>query len=535
MQLDQLVVAIEDHSRRIEVLSRIRAEGGRVVEELAALGLVLVELPVTRDAHEARRRLARHPGVRYVEPNGRGEGGDIRPNDPHFAAQWHLENTGQSGGVVGADIEAVSGWTWTRGSEDVVVAVLDSGLVAGQREFAGRTLPGYDFVNEDALPDDDHGHGTQVTALLAANADNDFGVAGVDHRCRVLPVKVLNRFNAGTSFDLAQGLVFAADAGADVLNMSLINYPADRALVDALTYAREAGCVLIACAGNGGVGDADRSFPGRSPLTVSVGATGARDWRAAYSGTGARLDLVAPGDQVVTLAPGSGGGTRLIAGCSAATPVVSGIAALALALDPELGHEGVKHHLLAGAEDLVGRPGEDLPGRDDAMGHGRANLANTLDTLRDRRAPLTELLLGRDELDRAGHLVGMGLLALARDFVDAKPELELVVLADEGSAADARLTESELELRAEAAPDGDGRVYLVWLRAVDDAGNEGRALASVVVARDETPESLALVREEAARLEARLESGGRIPPGLRELARGVLVSGGSRTGAPERR
>lgn len=535
MQIEQLVVALEDHSHRTEVLARIQAEGGRVVEELAALGLVLIELDAPRDPRAARRALARQPGVRYVEPNGHGEGGEVRPTDPHFATQWHLENTGQSRGLPGADIEAVSGWDWTRGSEQVVVAVLDSGLIPNQREFLGRTLPGHDFVNEDPFPSDDHGHGTQVTALLAASADNDFGIAGVDHRCRVLPVKVLDRFNRGTSFDLAQGLVFAADAGADVVNLSLINYPADRALVDALTYAREAGCVLIACAGNGGAGDADRSFPGRSPLTISVGATNDRDARASFSGTGRALDLVAPGDQVVTLAPSLGGGTILFSGCSAATPVVSGIASLALALEPGLGHDGVRRQLLAGAEDRVGRPGEDLPGRDDAMGFGRANLANTLDTIRDRRPPEVSLELLLDELDRSGELVSLGLDAQATDYVDAKPELELGVLCDEGTVADARLTGGELELRAQADADGNGRVYLIVVRAVDDAGNQGRALATVVVARDETPEAAELVRAEAARLRTLLERGGRVPPGLRELARGALSPLNTERSTTERR
>jgi len=535
MQLDQLIVALENDARRVEALSRIRTEGGRVVEELAALGLVLVEFDAPRDPRDAQRALARQRGVRHVEPNGRGEGGDVHPTDPHFAAQWHLENTGQSGGHAGADIAAVSGWDWTRGSEEIVVAVLDSGLVPDQREFAGRTLPGHDFVNEDPFPSDDHGHGTQVTALLGASADNDFGIAGVDHRCRILPVKVLDRFNTGTSFDLAQGLVFAADAGADVVNLSLVNYPASAALVEALSYAREAGCVLIACAGNGGAGDADRSFPGRSPLTVSVGATDAHDRRASFSGTGARLDLVAPGDGVVTLAPGTGGGTRLFSGCSAATPVVSGIAALALALDPTLGHEGVRRLLLAGAEDRVGRANEDLPGRDDAMGHGRANLANTLDALRDRRAPEALLVVALEELERSGELVSVDLEASARDFVDAKPELELVVLCDEGSASDARLAASELELREAADASGDGRVYLVRLQATDDAGNVGRALATVVVARDGTDEAREAVRAEAAQLATALERGGRVPPGLRELARATWPTRDPVGGTTERR
>ncbi|MEE8508688.1 MAG: S8 family serine peptidase, partial [Myxococcota bacterium] len=176
-----------------------------------------------------------------------------------------------------------------------------------------------------------------------ANADNGFSVAGVDHFARILPVKVLRADGSGGLFELIQGLVFAADRGAHVISMSLIGYPVILFLEEALEYARNAGAVLIACAGNGGIGDADVSGPGVSPLTISVGATTDDDARAFFSGTGSALDLVAPGASVATVNPfGGGNGFDTFSGCSAATPIAAGVASLLLSLNPQLTHDGLR-------------------------------------------------------------------------------------------------------------------------------------------------------------------------------------------------
>jgi thermitase len=193
----------------------------------------------------------------------------------------------------------LKGWQIASGSGSIVVAILDSGIDFVHPEFQGRILPGYDFVNEDDDPQADNSHGVFVAGILGANANDGFGVAGLDHSALLLPIKVLNAQNSGTTMDLAQGLIFAA--GAHVINMSLINYPLSATLLSALQYARNAGSVLVACAGNGGIGNADLSGPGASPLTISVGATDHNDLRASFSGTGMALDVVAPGLSISTV------------------------------------------------------------------------------------------------------------------------------------------------------------------------------------------------------------------------------------------
>lgn len=343
------------------------------------LDVYRARLPPDVSVEEAIEQCRRDRTCEYAEPNFIGSGGVmadaplVQPDDPLFATQWHLDNWGQTGGLHGADIAAPEAWRLTRGHRDVIVAVLDSGIDAEHPEFAGRILPGFDFVDEDDDPTADHPHGPMVTGLLAANADNGIGVAGVDHAVSVLPVKVLNRENRGTVSDLVQGLIYAA--GADVINLSLVGYGRSETLEAALRYARDAGSTIVACAGNGGPGDADRSGPGVSPLVISVGATDAFDRRAAFSGTGTALALVAPGLSVATISPDTPEASRLFSGCSAATPLVSGAASLLRSVDRRLTHDDIRAIVTETADDLTA----DGEGWDASTGFGRLNLARALE------------------------------------------------------------------------------------------------------------------------------------------------------------
>jgi subtilisin family serine protease len=357
--------------------------GGRVLAVLPGLRVVRLALPTGPGGGDtaARAVLGAEPGIESVEPNAIGRGGFV-PDDPGFPAQWHLANSGQGGGLAGADIDASAAWDVTRGSEAIVVAILDTGADFSDPDLAGRLLPGADLVNGDADASADHPHGEQVTRLFGANADNGAQVAGVDHFARILPVKVLDEDNLGTTVDLAAGLVWAADQGAHVISMSLIDYPASSpTLQTALQYARDAGAVLVACAGNGGPGDADVSGPGAYPETISVGWTDATDSLGVASGdssaTGLALDVVAPG-AALAWALNTGGSAFLFSGCSAATPVVAGVVSLLLSVDPALSHDEVAQILAASAEDQVGPPIQDVPGRDDFYGDGRVNAAAAL-------------------------------------------------------------------------------------------------------------------------------------------------------------
>lgn len=369
------------------ILSRCEKRGLHLIERDAISGVMRLRVP-ERSENDWIRVLSSEPGVAYAETNGIGQGG-ISTNDTSFGTQWHLENTGQSGGVVGADIEAPAAWDITTGSMNIVIAVLDSGIDSDHPEFAGRIAAnGYDFVNEDNNPEDDHGHGTRVSGAMCANAGNSFGVAGVDWNCQVLPIKVLNSLNVGTAMDLAQALNYVAGLpNVQVVSMSLINYPNDVTLNAALLAASNSGKILISCAGNGGIGNADVSYPGASPLAISIGATTRTDARASFSATGAALDFVAPGNAIVTAAFNTSADTiSTVSGCSLATPITAGVVGLILARAIDLGlppltQAEVLQFLQAGAEDGVGPPSQDTPGRDDFFGYGRINARRSLEAM----------------------------------------------------------------------------------------------------------------------------------------------------------
>ncbi|MEO0631399.1 MAG: S8 family serine peptidase, partial [Planctomycetota bacterium] len=302
--------------------------GGFPIIERSVWGTaLLVAVPQGREANAASAIVSLE-GVVSAEPNAIGIGSGFQlnaPNDTFFDDQWHHSNAGQAGGTPGADIETPAAWQYTTGDPSTVIAVLDTGIDSDHADFAGRVLPnGYDFVNEDPDPEADHPHGPHVTACLLASADNAFGVAGIDLEASVLPIKVLNVSNRGTTFDLIQGIDFAA-ARTDVhiISMSLINYPGSDALRASLDNALAAGKVLISCgAYNGGI--ADVSWPGASPATITIGSTTRTDARASFSGRGATIDFVAPGQGIVTIEPFTDEDrSDLVSGCSFATPIAA--------------------------------------------------------------------------------------------------------------------------------------------------------------------------------------------------------------------
>ncbi len=390
--------------------------GGSVAAECPQGSVVLVQLRAGEDLALVRQRLLALPEVRYVEPNWIGEGGYI-PDDTHFGEQWHHQHPEDH------DIDTVEAWDITRGSSEVIVAVLDSGIDLDHPEFKDRLLPGWDFVRKDAVPEAEHRHGVQVAGLLAANADNMCGVAGVDHRCLILPVKILDDNNLGDLFRLVQGIYFAADQGADVISMSLINFGESNALKDALAYARDEsrpkkGAVLVACAGNLGNGNADVSWPGASPLCITVGFTSASDLVDSLSGTGSAIDVVAPGKQTATVAAsGEDCQFSLFSGCSAATPVAAGIASLLLSVKSDLTHAEVQDLIQRGAEDGVGGDA-DLPGWDSRYGWGRVNALNSL------RLLLSEVRFMRGDTTRDGGL----------DISDALHTINFLIAGGSGAA-----------------------------------------------------------------------------------------------------
>lgn len=284
--------------------------------------------------------------------------GEVVPNDPDFDLQYALENTFS----LGADISATEAWAITQGAPQVVMAVLDSG-VNNHADLSGRLVPGFNTVDDSTNTPDGCNHGTHVSGSAGANTNNGLGISGVNWHIRIMPIRVLTGCS-GTEADLAEGLAWAADHGAHVANMSLQYSVGTQFLHDNVNYAREAGLVLIAAAGNFGT-SGGVAFPARWSETIAVAATDATDQHWIGSNSGPEVTVAAPGVDIWSLS--STGGYIYNSGTSMATPHVSGLACLMITVDPTLTHEEIQQILIDTADDV------ESPGFDNLTGWGRIN------------------------------------------------------------------------------------------------------------------------------------------------------------------
>lgn len=240
------------------------------------------------DVQDVLERIRQHPGVEAAEPLMEVRA-SYTPNDPEYTRQWNLKM-----------IDMPKAWERSRG-KGVVVAVLDTGIAYEDYDDFKQVpdlkgvkfVPGYDFVNDDEHANDDHGHGTHVAGTIAQATNNGEGVAGVAFEATLMPVKVLNHFGGGTTADIADAIRFAADKGANVINMSLGGGGYSQVMANAVEYARKKGVTVVAAAGNGG--RARVEFPAAYPGAVAVSAVGPDGSLAPYSSYGKELDIAAPG------------------------------------------------------------------------------------------------------------------------------------------------------------------------------------------------------------------------------------------------
>jgi serine protease len=288
----------------------------------------------------------------------------VATNDPVSSYQWHFDN-----------IQMDQAWGVSTGS-GVTVAVLDSGLAYGGPDGLGCVIPGTDVVNGDADPADGDGHGTHVSGTIAQATNNGTGVAGVAHDACVMPVKVLDDSGSGGFADIAEGIYYAVDNGAQVINMSLgiparYRIESDPIMDPALDYAYANDVTVVAAAGNDG-SRRNVSYPASYSTTLAVGATDALDNLAPYSNRGKGLDLVAPGGNTSADTDGDGyvdgvlqetlidgsWGYYFFQGTSMAAPHVAGVAALLIANGTATTPDAIKAVLQSTAKDL-GDPGFD--------------------------------------------------------------------------------------------------------------------------------------------------------------------------------
>ncbi|AIQ31732.1 serine protease [Paenibacillus sp. FSL P4-0081] len=292
----------------------------------------------------------------------------ITPNDLLFSTyQWNLPA-----------IETELGWNLSKGSKEVVVAVVDTGVQADHPDLQGQLLAGYNAITNGGAPDDDVGHGTHVSGIIGALTNNEEGVAGISWYNKILPVKALDNSGAGTTYSVAEGIIWAADHGAKVINLSLGNYADSQFLHDAIKYAYDRDVVIVSASGND---NTERpGYPAAYEEVIAVAATNSTGERASFSNYGDYIDVAAPGESIASTYPDNQ--YAALSGTSMASPHVAALAGLVRSLNPELTNKEVTELLTSNAVDLGDA------GHDKYYGWGQVDIYKTLQAAGGGQVPL---------------------------------------------------------------------------------------------------------------------------------------------------
>lgn len=371
---DEIIVKFKPGVGRSEIAKINSQHGTSVIYTSPFAGFKRIKIPKGRTAEQMVEIFSKNPNVEYAELNNILHAFGV-PNDPYYSYQWHLDNPAYGG------IGMEEAWDLADGA-GVIVAVIDTGVAhhptSNKDDLADTSfVAGYDFINDDDDPTDDHGHGTHVTGTIAQSTNNARGVAGVAYACSIMPVKVLDSSGYGTDAGVADGIHFAAVNGAQVINMSLGGSDESPTLENAVAYAYNNGVTIICASGNGG-SPYQVSYPAAyDSYCIAVGATTYNEGVAFYSNRGSSLDLTAPGGNIYEDLNGdeyadgvlqqtfsvnwfgrTTWGYYFFQGTSMATPHVVGVAALLISNDVATSPADVKEVLELTAEDK-GTPGWD--------------------------------------------------------------------------------------------------------------------------------------------------------------------------------
>ncbi len=395
----EIIVKFKPGVSREKIATINSKQGTKEIYTSSYAGFKLLKIPKSKTIEEMVEIYSKNPNIEYALPNAIAQAAMV-PNDPLYSYQWNLKD-----GIGGINVEPA--WDISTG-QGVVVAVLDTGVayenyglyIVAPGLSKTNFVPGYDFVNNDAHPNDDHHHGTHVSGTVAQNTNDGYGVAGVAYGCSIMPVKVLDGNGNGTLQQLIDGIYFATDNGADIISMSLSfgpGYYPGQALDDALEYSYNNGVTIVAAAGNDQTGSVN--YPAAYYRCIAVGATNFNGVKADYSNYGTDLDVVAPGGDGQDL---SGDGYMdgvlqntfniqtndptdfnwwFLTGTSMATPHVSGIAALMLEANSEATPYDIREALENTARDMGDQ------GWDQYYGHGLVNAPAALEYITQPQVP----------------------------------------------------------------------------------------------------------------------------------------------------
>jgi subtilisin family serine protease/subtilisin-like proprotein convertase family protein len=354
-------------------------------------GLVIVQLSPDVTVKQALEAYTADPQVEYALPNYRVQllG---QPNDPRFGDLWGLHNTGQRSGTPDADIDAPEAWDNHTGNGSTIVAVIDTGVDYTHPDLAANMwinpgeipgngidddgngfvddIYGYDFVNNDSNPMDDHYHGTHVAGTIGAVGNNGIGVAGVAWRVQIMALKFLDATGSGDLGAAIRAIDYAVANGATISNNSWAGGGFYQPLYNAIANAGASGHLFVAAAGNDNINtDQTPVYPAsyNLPNIISVAATTRNDTRSGFSNYGVTtVDLGAPGSDILSTMPNNS--YAYLSGTSMAAPHVAGVAALVQDLNPSWKHAEIKQQILATVDAIPAMAGITVTG-------GRLNAA----------------------------------------------------------------------------------------------------------------------------------------------------------------
>jgi thermitase len=347
---NQVTVKFQKIPTKQELTKMEKDIDGKIMKQMNHIFMFQSE---SKTAKELKDYFENIQHVEYAEPNYIYLQNEV-PNDLlYLRYQWNLPA-----------IQTEEGWRLSQGNENIVIAVIDSGVDLDHPDLVHRLKKGYNVLADNDLPEDDNGHGTHVAGIIASETNNREGVAGITWFNHIMPIKALNSEGYGSSFDVAKGIIWAVDHGARIINLSLGNYQPSELLQEAVRYAYDRGAVIIAASGNDN--SSQPSYPAAYHEVLSVGAINPDGSRAEFSNYGAYLDVVAPGTGI----PSTFVHHRYAAlsGTSMAAPHVTALAGLILSLNPELSNIEVMN--------IINRSTVDLgtPGNDPFFGNGLINI-----------------------------------------------------------------------------------------------------------------------------------------------------------------
>ncbi len=334
----------------------------RVKNIIPKINVMVVEIPESKTSQNFLQTLKNDKEVLFAEPDIKVEADNF--NDPMFNEQYALKK-----------VDAVNAWAVNQGNQSTVIGIIDTGVDLDHPDLKSKLLDGYNAINPGTPPKDDARHGTHVAGIASAIGDNSIGISGLAPKCKILPIKVLGN-GTGSIATISDGLIWAADHGADVVNMSLGTYTEEKTLGEAVKYALGKNVVCVATMGNDNM--EKRRFPAGFPGMIAIGSTDENDKKSTFSNYGDWITVSAPGTNILSTLPTymSPNGYGKMSGTSMAAPLVTGLVGLIRSQSKGLSPAETAKILKAGSDDLGDA------GFDKYFGAGRINASKTLNLLK---------------------------------------------------------------------------------------------------------------------------------------------------------